>query len=170
MSAPFTTAAGPAGTHYLSIQGPAGIRVPAVHRDYAAFVASLMSVAFEAGRRLGLDEALPLAFADCEALIAAGLLALAEDQEARIQAMEPGCPENARRYYETRAACLREAALAVSVGQFRADEADEPALAAARRAAVNRSLAAKGGQASTPAKAAAARANGRRGGRPKKSK
>ena len=142
-------------------------RLPAMAQ---AAEAERLAAAFAAGRRQGLEEAMPLAFADCEALIAAGLLALADrEDDQRGVAFHDGNVAKAYRY-ETRAACLREAALAVSVGQFRAAEADEPALAAARRAAVNRALAAKGGQASSPAKAAAARANGRRGGRPKKSK
>jgi hypothetical protein len=71
------------------------------------------------------NDALAQGFADAEALIAEGLrkMAEAEDGAARLArlASRSSVDEANARYlrHEARSACLREAALAVSVGQFR---------------------------------------------------
>lgn len=109
------------------------------------------------------SDLLAQAFADCEMLIAQGLLALAEREDAKALAADARLQEIADERgmlvisllashhlpaeeqwdlgarHEFRAACLREAALAVSVGQFRTDEYDRDpdALAKAHFRAAN---------------------------------
>lgn len=109
---------------------------------------------------------LAAAFADCEALAAAMALAMAAQERCKALDFEPGSYWANR--HGARAQALDEFALALSVGQHRTDAYDPDTLAAAHRAAVNRPLAARAGRAVSPAKAAAARANGAKGGRPKK--
>lgn len=185
--AAFATAPGPEG--YFSIQGPGGIHVPAVPRDYAAFVASCMTAAYEAGARQGEDaagraafaagrvdamaeigrvreEALAAGFADCEALA----IAMAEAQAAALETGKREVPGHLGDAWASKIAswALNSFALALSTGQHRTDAYDSDRLAAAHRAAGVRPLAARAGRATSPAKAAASRANGRKGGRPKK--
>lgn len=129
---------------------------------------------FEAGRRQGMDEALPQAFADCEALVAAGLLELAEKEDEKAKKADRESDEAYRAYQETaaecdeypaeiwirwkegelqrdlhahRAACLREMSLAVSLGQFRSAEVNEKAVVRAHREAAGFNQQQAGGEA-----------------------
>lgn len=111
------------------------------------------------------DDAMAAAFADCEALAIA--MARAQAKQERDKALfSPGSYWANR--HEARAQALDEFALALSLGQHRTDAYDADAVAAAHRAAGVRPLAARGGRATSPAKAASSRANGQKGGRPKK--
>lgn len=96
--------------------------------------------------RLARDEALPVAFADCEALVSAGLLALAE-KEAALQREAYGNADTSHIRHATRAACLREMSLAVSLGQFRTAECNERAIVAAHRDAAGFNPSKAGGEA-----------------------
>ena len=108
------------------------------------------------------DELLAQGFADCEALIVAMLsnMATAEAEKSSRASVEverlreAGCSEEtiaihgrlAHKHY-ARSATLREALLAVSVGQHRTDAYDEEAVAKAHQEAAKRHWRRKGGNA-----------------------
>lgn len=110
------------------------------------------------------DAAALAAFADCEALA----VAMAQAQAAALADGRLPVPGNLPNAGLIASWALNSFALALSTGQHRTDAYDPARLAAAHRAAGVRPLAARAGRATSPAKAAASRANGRRGGRPKK--
>lgn len=100
------------------------------------------------------NELFPIAFADCEALVSAGLLALAEKEDEKAQAAhEAWCRfvtealRLERDAHKARAACLSEMSLAVSLGQFRTDAYDSDAVAKAHARAALAPNAAKRGRA-----------------------
>jgi hypothetical protein len=125
-----------------------------------------LSLIFEQRRRDREDAARLEGFADCEALASAMAQAQAEQERGKALGFPPGSYWANR--HGARAQALDEFALALSLGQHRTDAYTADALAAAHRAAGVRPLAARGGRATSPAKAAASRANGAKGGRPKK--
>jgi hypothetical protein len=132
----------------------AGGRETAEYRDvYIAL--EILEEEVEAARHQGMDEALPEAYAACEALVAAGLLALAEkeDEKAREKEAHIAYGEVSPVAYRlatahrTRAACLREMSLAVSLGQFRTAECNEAAIVKAHRDAAGFNPSKAGGEA-----------------------
>ena len=92
-----------------------------------------------------LDDAIAQGFADCESLVVAMFNRLADDEIAKGLTHAPQGGE--RGFHETRATCLREAALIVSLGQHRNVETNEAAVLSAHRTAVNRAQAQAGGRA-----------------------
>lgn len=72
------------------------------------------------------DDGLAEGFAACEALVSAGLQALAE-AEAGKAGLSHTTSERLGSTHGIRAACLREMAFAVTTGQFRTAEANEAA-------------------------------------------
>lgn len=91
-------------------------------------------------------EGLTQGFADCEALVVLMFEALADTEDEKALKYAPQGIEREGR--ETRAACLREAALAVSLGQHRTDAYDPETLAQAhRRASTSPAMASAGGKA-----------------------
>lgn len=100
--------------------------------------------AIRAARQRGRAEALPIAFADCEALVSAGLEALAVSELSQANSCVGGTQEE---WHRARAGALREAALAVSLGQFRTVECNEKAIVAAHREAAGFNSSKAGGEA-----------------------
>lgn len=112
----------------------------------------------EAERDRLKTDALPIAFADCEALVSAGLLALAEKEDGlaaeayRLAATHRQTSVRAAANasldrHKARAACLREMSLAVSLGRFRTVECNEKAIVAAHREAAGFNSSKAGGEA-----------------------
>lgn len=79
------------------------------------------------------EEGLVEGFADCEALVVAMLTAMARNEAEK--ASKRAAQGIEREGHETRAHCLREAALAVQLGQHRTDAYDAEQLATAHRKA-----------------------------------
>lgn len=98
------------------------------------------------------DAAIVQGFADCEALVSAGLLALAEKEDEKIQGLLRDVAQGEARdraidYREVRRDILREMSLAVSLGQFRTAECNEKAIVAAHRDAAGFNSSKAGGEA-----------------------
>lgn len=104
------------------------------------------------------EQDLAQGFADCEALVSAGLLAQAEKEDAAARFLRdraenlllsenPHAVTLLAERAEYRAACLREMSLAVSLGQFRTAECNEKAIVAAHREAAGFNSSKAGGEA-----------------------
>lgn len=95
-------------------------------------------------------------FCDAESLVVAMLEAMCQaegqsflilsDRAANLPTQEKGPVEELAYRAQHRAAVLREAALAVSLGQHRTEQYDPDAVVAAHRAVVNRSQASAAGK------------------------
>lgn len=86
-------------------------------------------------RNEGREEGLVAGFADCEALVVAMLTELGGKELARAaSAVQLGSPTTAK-HHKDRSGALREAALAVQLGQHRTDAYDAEQIATAHRKA-----------------------------------